>query len=96
MGRYSIFGSRHAGPMVNHLRMMWHCSGMASERRNLMTTAALRLTHSEKAQLQAEADAEGITISVLLYRRAFGVPDANHARGRVPGAQQEALFQMTG
>lgn len=62
-------------------------------------TLGLRVTTQEKAALEAEAAAEGITLSVLLYRRVFDKPDARRPRGRRrkhEREQPEGLFDDSG
>lgn len=59
----------------------------------------VRLTVDEKAQLEALAAAEGVSVSLFVYRRVMNRPDAQRPRGRRPKvqrAQPEELFQMTG
>ena len=57
----------------------------------------LWLTHAEKKRLQEEAAAEGVSMSVLLYRRVFDQPDATRKAGRKPKndpKQPEGLFDI--
>lgn len=60
------------------------------------TAVATSVTFDEKAQLQADAAAEGVTVSALIYRRVFNKPDAERRVGRPPQNQPEGLFPMTG
>lgn len=53
----------------------------------------------EKAQLEADAKAAGVSVSLLMYRRIFDKPDAERRVGRKPKHprnQPEGLFPMTG
>jgi hypothetical protein len=62
-----------------------------------VTGVLFRMSHDEKAQLKTEAKALGITVQALLERRVLGKADAQPRQpGRVPAAQKEALFSMTG
>lgn len=59
----------------------------------------LLLTTEEKKQLQRMADAEGVSLSLFMYRRVFNKPDAERPRGRKPKHardQDEGLFAKTG
>lgn len=47
-------------------------------------TVGVRMTSQEKAQLAEEAAAEGVTLSTLLWRRAFNRPDASRHWGNKP------------
>lgn len=61
------------------------------------TSISVRLTDAEKAQLEREAEAEGITTALLVYRRALNKPDAERKRGRKPKHdpnQPEGLFDV--
>lgn len=61
-------------------------------------TLGVRITPDEKAQLEAEARAHGVTLSTLVYRRALNQPVVKRPRGRRPQherQQDEGLF-MTG
>lgn len=60
-----------------------------------METVSLRVTPEEKEAVLAEAEREGVTVSVLLYRRIFNAPDAHRHVGRPPRyrrEQDEELF----
>ena len=57
------------------------------------------MSPEEKAQLEAEAKADGVSVSLLIYRRVFDKPDAERRVGRKPKHarnQAEGLFPMTG
>ena len=59
----------------------------------------VRVTPEEKRQLEAQAEAERISVGLLMYRRIFDKPEAERPRGRKPKHgrdQSEGLFQMTG
>lgn len=53
------------------------------------TAAQVFLDEEEKAELEALAAAEGVSVSLFLYRRAFNKPDANHRVGRPPKPRNE-------
>lgn len=62
---------------------------MTTDASELDTTVAFRLTSSEKAALKAEANALGLTVSAMLYRKVFA-----HEPLETPQATEEPLFQM--
>jgi len=47
-------------------------------------TVGVRVSAAEKAQLEADARAEGVSVSTLIYRRTFNKPDARRPQGRRP------------
>lgn len=47
-------------------------------------TVGVRMTSEEKAQLAREAAAEGVTLSTLVWRRAFNRPHAIRRQGNQP------------
>jgi hypothetical protein len=65
---------------------------------NDMASVQVTVSPEEKAALEAEAAAEGVTVSLLVYRRTFNKPDAQIRRGRRPkhATQPERLFDKTG
>jgi hypothetical protein len=66
---------------------------------NRMASVQVTVSPEEKAALEAQAAAEGVTVSLLVYRRAFNKPDAQIKRGRRPKhapSQPERLFDKTG
>jgi hypothetical protein len=58
------------------------------------TGVLLRMSVEDKARLRSEAEAQGVSLQVLLERRLLGKPDAdNRPPGRVPRAQKEVLLE---
>lgn len=61
--------------------------------------ATLFLTPEEKDELEAQAAAEGVSLSLLMYRRIFNKPDETRPLGRKPKHerhQPEGMFDMAG
>jgi len=52
--------------------------GMATSRPQVN----MRLSPEEKAQLDAEAEAQGVTVATLVYQRVFNKPDVVRRVGR--------------
>lgn len=52
--------------------------------RDLRPKVQVIVTPEEKAQLEAEARAQGISVGLLVYRRVFDKPDAQRPRGPKP------------
>jgi hypothetical protein len=62
-------------------------------------TVNTSVTEDERRELEAEAARQGVTLSVLVYRRVMLKPDAVKKPGRPrrhPRTQDEGLFGMTG
>lgn len=93
-GLNKIFGG-HAALNIQRSNILRQDQFMAEGR----TTVSTMVSVEERSQLEAEAAAEGVTLSTLLYRRALNKPDAERRPGRPAKharTQPEGIFSMTG